>query len=484
MKDSSDPMDSDEEFESLFRSFGKTRSAPEETPPNRQDQMRERLGRVKARRDAARKAEQAESVESAGQKVEQESPVEDLESLDLEATRRELLQDAETAEHQTEKQKASKDTDQKRILGLKPMQLGIVVVLGLLIIVIYGAVGVIIWRTLPGSEVPLPAETEEILPVFTENPSTVEGGTSNTPEATETSEPTVAPTPENRPTPTPAIEAPVSTRYDLQILQSPNDVELRIERGGEYLRLRAYEAALRDFKHAQELDGERAEVYVGLGRAYFFLRRWDEAEAALGTAISFNEDLAPAHFWLGQVLYHSGRYEEASQEFDWAAEINPEEPTYESWLARAAAEMGDVEEALGAAERALNLDEELPLAYVARAEVRVLEDDIEAAHGDLLHAQGIAPHNFYVLNTLARFYAEYVPERIVEAEWLAQQAQEWASWQIQEAQALHTLGRIYLKQGHVAAAQRALTEASDLATVDGKVILPGLREDFDRTLAP
>jgi hypothetical protein len=53
-----------------------------------------------------------------------------------------------------------------------------------------------------------------------------------------------------------------------------------------------------------------------------------------------------------------------------------------------------------------------------------------------------------------------------------------------EARALHTLGRVRLVQGRREDALEVLAQASDQATVDGAVALPELVEDFDRALAP
>ena len=184
------------------------------------------------------------------------------------------------------------------------------------------------------------------------------------------------------------------------------------------------------------------------------------------------------------MLYYAGRYDEAAREFDWAAELNPDNPRNEAWLALAAAHSGQLQEAEAAAERALALDARFAPAYLGRAQVRIAQGDFEAAQGDLLYARNLAPYDFETLNALARFYADHVPERLVEAERLVQQAQNWTTWDIQRAQALQTLGRIYLIQGRKQEAKQVLARASDLATVDGRIGLPELVEDFDRAIAP
>jgi hypothetical protein len=49
---------------------------------------------------------------------------------------------------------------------------------------------------------------------------------------------------------------------------------------------------------------------------------------------------------------------------------------------------------------------------------------------------------------------------------------------------MHALGRVYLAQGRKEAAREALARASDLATVDGEIAIPGIVTDFDRAVAP
>jgi len=267
-------------------------------------------------------------------------------------------------------------------------------------------------------------------------------------------------------------------------MHNPTDLDLRQKRGEEYLRLKACQEAVWEFQYILDQDKEHAAAHLGLGRAYFFLLRWEDAEAELGTAISFDDELEDAHFWLGKLLYLEGRYEASMREFDWAAEINPDTPRNEAWLARAAVKNDDLTEAQGAAERAISLDDREPLAYVARAEAEILAENYEAAQGDLLYSKDLAPHNFEVLNALARLYTDHFEERLGEAERIAQQAQNWATWSVDEARAVHTLGRVYLAQGRKEAALETLARASDLARVDGEVAIPEIMTDFDRAVAP
>ncbi len=379
--------------------------------------------------------------------------------------------------------------------GFTRGQVAVLGVLGILVVVVYGVLIFTVVQTTrrlradasrPSASETLTGEdvTVVMLGQGTPQPTT-------TAPAGPTESPTETPTPTPMPTATPTPIPSISTQFDYDISQDPDNVDLRLRRGEEYLDAEAYGLALMDFEHAQSVDPERAEIYLGMGKAYFHLRRWKDAEAALGTAISFNHDLRDAHFWLGTLYYYQGHYEEAAKEFDWAAEIDPTYAEAETWLAIASYHAEDPQEAMAAAERALMaMDEPLPLAYVARAWAWVIQEEIsqtqaiEKAQGDMIYAQGLAPYDFEVSNQLARFYIQYRPERLSEAEQLAHSALNWAESDLQEALALQTLGRIYLAQGRKEDARNTFNQASDLATADGKLALAGLAKDLEKTFEP
>jgi len=290
--------------------------------------------------------------------------------------------------------------------------------------------------------------------------------------------------PAQEPTPT-AIPAPL-TQYDRELIVQPDNIELRLKRGQEYLRQMAYKAAQSDFEHVIALDKERAEAYAGLGQAMVAQGIWGEAEVVYNTAISFDEKVPAVHFNLGMLHYYRARYAEAAREFDWAAELNPDFVEAECWLAIAAAQSDNKGEALGAATRAFSLTKDMPLVYIAYSWARRVQDppDLDGAQGDLLYAKDIDPYNFEVLNALARFYTDHRPERIGEAEQLAQYAVNWAQSDFDRARSLHTLGRIYLSQGRKEDARKALSQAADYAMADGRIAMPEIATDLEKTYAP
>ncbi len=417
----------------------------------------------------------------------------------------------EKAPAAAEEEKGSKKKSRRKGAGLTQGQKLILGVLAFLVVVVYAGFIGLLWMSRSGPAAPKPTESAT-LPIVNAVGATQTTTATQIPGADEaeveveveaTPRPTKTSTPPPSPTPTP-ISAP-PTQFDTEIVNNPNDVDVRIQRGNVYLESDAYRAALADFEHAQSLEKERPEIYIGLGHAYFALRRWNDAIDAFQTAVSFEHTLPEPHFETGMIYYYQGQYEKAVDAFDWAAELYYQEalqiyeetqeiaPSYvhaESWLAIALARLDRVDEGQQAISRTMTLSPtmpatglpEQPIVYIARSWVRRRQSPpaIEAAHGDLLYARELAPYNFEVLNALARFYADHIPERWGEAEQIAQYAVSWAESDIDKARTLHTLGRVYIVQGRIEEAKQPLSRAADLAASGGKVAYKELSDDMDK----
>lgn len=369
--------------------------------------------------------------------------------------------------------KRTLSTGQRIILG--GLGLTVVALWGIVVLLVSGAFATV--DIVPGPDEQVSAVTHtDATPVSVASPSA-----SPTPAPSDDrsqADTTSTPAPTLEPTVTP----PIFTAYDRQIQADPDNANLHLQRGYEYLRRGAYSAALLDFETAQALDEKRAEAYVGEGRAYFYMGDWIAAESALSTAIALHEDIAEARFELGQVLFYQGRYAEAAHEFDWAAEINPTDAAAEAWLGIASARLGDMEETRGAVDRAFAQNDELAIVYIAQSWARRIQKppDIDGAQADLLYAMELAPNDFLTLNALARFYVDFRPERLAEAEQLSFYARNWATNNVERAVALQTLGRVYLGQQRQADARRVLEEAASLVSIGEDIVLAGLDEDLAR----
>ncbi len=362
--------------------------------------------------------------------------------------------------------------------GLAPGQLLILLLLGISIVVAYLVLVSMIRGTLSANHSANGGAVPTSLPGV---------------EATTQTTPRQMPPP---PTPTRSLAAiatatqiprpMVPTRFDQNIIINPDDIQLRLQRGAEYLSLGAYAEALADFEYAQTLDERNPETYIGIGRANYYLLEWPAAENAFLSAISFNENLPEPYFGIGMLYYLQGRFQEAAKEFDRAAEKNPEFAEAEAWLAIAAARSGDSEEAMAAASRALSLTQESPIVHIARSWAYRVQNppNIDGAQGDLLYAQKLAPYHLEVLIAMAQFYTDDRPERIVEAEQLGYYAIQWAKNDLERARALQALGHTYLAQNRKGDAKKVLTEAAELTTYEGQVLLGGVVEELNRALEP
>ncbi len=366
-------------------------------------------------------------------------------------------------------------TSQKIVLGI----------LGLVVVGLWGVNTVLLARSLAARETDAALSLDgaesamvsdaELTPVSPE-PNQGDPDANTQVEAEGEAEPEGTATPEPPPTATP----PVFTALDRQIQDSPDDIELYLQRAEAYITLGAYQAASADLEIAKGLDEKRAEIYIGEGWTHFYTGLWQRGEEAFSTAVFLNQDLLEAHFGLGQMLFYQGRYKEAASEFDWAAEINPQNAEAEAWLGISAAKLQDKEEAYGAVGRAISQTNTLPIVYIAQSWARRTESppDIDGTQADLLYAQNLRSNDFMTLNALAEFYVGYRPERVAEAELLASYAYNWATNDVERAVALQTLGRVYLQQDRNVDAERAFVEAVDLTSRDGETLLVGLAEDL------
>jgi tetratricopeptide (TPR) repeat protein len=365
--------------------------------------------------------------------------------------------------------------------------------LGISVFIVWGLIFAVILRTsdmpiIPGAKAPSKPNPTEDAPaqqtLETENPpspGSEESTTESAPAGESSSDEETGETAEIPPPP--SVPGAPFTRFDREIQDNPGFIDLYQLRGQEYIDKGAYEAALADFQYVLARDDSRAEAHAGIGMVYFHLRRWNDAELYFKSALDRNDELSPAYYWLGHIYYYKGEYKAAYHAYDMAAEYDRSNAAAEAWLGITSAKLGDYYETLGAVTRAMSITQDIAVNFVASSWEHLLQDpsDIDGAQGDLLYARELEPNSFITLHALANFYLNYRPERLAEAELLAHYAQNWAQNDIEQAMALHTLGRIYLVKGLNADAEKVFIQAMDLSTVDGFVILAGLPDDFNRS---
>jgi serine/threonine-protein kinase len=135
-----------------------------------------------------------------------------------------------------------------------------------------------------------------------------------------------------------------------------------------------FEAAIREFRRAVELDPTYALPYSGLADSYILLVEWRRlaapdgvplARAAALQALALDSTLAEAHTSLGEVRVIAWDWEGAERAFRRARALNPGYATAHQWYGFFLSKMGRHEEAIAELERAVELD---PLSLIIRTE--------------------------------------------------------------------------------------------------------------------
>ncbi len=136
-----------------------------------------------------------------------------------------------------------------------------------------------------------------------------------------------------------------------------------------------FEAAIREFKRAIEIDPAYAAPYSGLADAYILLVEWRHlaptegvplARSAARRALSLDSSLAEAYTSLGEVAVSEWDWEGAERAFRRALALNPSYATGHQWYGFFLSKVGRHAEAIAALQRAVELD---PLSLIIRTEL-------------------------------------------------------------------------------------------------------------------
>jgi Flp pilus assembly protein TadD len=278
----------------------------------------------------------------------------------------------------------------------------IIIVLGLLTIVVCGALAsIFILNPEVISEIVAPP-TATLMPTLTPLPP------SPTPPPIAFSLPTPRPTPvpTSTPIPVPASDAP-RTEYDFQIAEEPDNPTLRLQRGYAYIEMGAYAYAIEDFNVAIALDGASAEPYLGHGVARFYTKEWTAALADLNQALTLNPGLADAYAWRGYLLSEWGQPNQGIDDLRQAIALDETDPAKHIRLGHALLRNGRYSQAKSAFSTALSLESYSVEAYAGRAMAEAELGDLEAAQTNLSHAMSTGPFHPAALHARAWLQAWY-----------------------------------------------------------------------------
>lgn len=107
------------------------------------------------------------------------------------------------------------------------------------------------------------------------------------------------------------------------IREYPNDSIPYILKGDACVRLKDYDAAIREFNIAEGLEPALYLVYASKGMAYALYNSFDSAIKSFGDAIRIKPDFADAYYSRGIVYYSRQDYSQALSDFNQAIRINP-----------------------------------------------------------------------------------------------------------------------------------------------------------------
>ena len=91
---------------------------------------------------------------------------------------------------------------------------------------------------------------------------------------------------------------------------TPNDHNLHISIGNEYLKLRRFELAFKSYLAAYNLEPQNADISVCIGFFHREVGNYNDAESALLNAIKLDKNCIKAHVDLSDVYFNLGQHKE------------------------------------------------------------------------------------------------------------------------------------------------------------------------------
>jgi len=118
------------------------------------------------------------------------------------------------------------------------------------------------------------------------------------------------------------------SQYTQAININPNYVDAYIDRGASKANIGQYDAAIKDYKKAEELGFNKALLYSNLGFAYYKLNQPDSAKIYLGKALIIDPSNANAYRWRGEIKYDENDNAGAVSDYSLAIKYNPNASNY------------------------------------------------------------------------------------------------------------------------------------------------------------
>jgi tetratricopeptide (TPR) repeat protein len=167
-----------------------------------------------------------------------------------------------------------------------------------------------------------------------------------------------------------------------------------------------YEAAVRNFTRALEIDPQMAVGYMNRGYVYNDMRLATKAEQDFRKALALNPKYGEAHLGLAYALLQLRRSAPALKEADIAGSLLPESESLHLVKAEAYRQRAMLVPAETEYRKALKLNPNDANTYIVLADVEYKAHKYADSVTTLQSAQAVAPNNPMILAQLGRSYAE------------------------------------------------------------------------------
>ncbi len=191
--------------------------------------------------------------------------------------------------------------------------------------------------------------------------------------------------------------------YDALLRESPADTEAALEKARTLLALSKWEEALAAFKLVAESKTAppkiKALAFEGMGETFVRAGAFALAIPSMTKALELNPKLPDALFWRGISEYQLGAFDKSIKDFQEVGSIVPKSPVYAGWEAMALVSAGDLPKAREAIDRAFAIQPDNVNALTARARLRLVTGEIDAAEADIAQLMGRGAPSPWVLET-------------------------------------------------------------------------------------
>ncbi len=299
------------------------------------------------------------------------------------------------------------------------------------------------------------------------------------------------------------------SEYRLRIAAEPDDAVAQQRLGDTLLAVGREDEAMSYYRDALRNKGENAELHFSLAGIYERKALLDEAVVEYRQVLATNPDNQQARQRLADIYTLRGSFNQAQEQYQALIKTNPADATLQLKLARAYVNSKDLDAAAEAYQGALKLDGESLEAHrelanlqrkrnmmdEAAAEyqevLRLKKDDQEARTA--LTAIYVKNKNYDALAKLLKDGVELSPNDPnahyklglvyeFQKDYAAATAQykEAVTLKPDHAKALNAMGRVQMKDGHLAEAKESLEAArkADPELEEAQVLLSNIKDEF------